>query len=384
VGASGADYKLRYRPSVESKAALAGLLQGAGEARKIRLKGLLNPRTHGNRKQMAFKLMRSAGYDWPVAKLPLRLLLALALRRSSAPLAQRRFLAANYLTLVDSAPLGRSEPRTIAYLRRTGVDGAPAVDVRMASITKLRGNLRQARKDAERALAKTGSEVLLEAMAVYNLAWIYRQMGEFEARLDLLHDYNERRAHIGPNWAAWLAIDDALLALGHGDPATAAEKMESPLAKFSRTTINHPAYNQDDEIARALIAWHSGDAPGARSQLEASLEKRPVRRLRPALFSSLTSQILLADSARVHGDLKLMDSWLGRARSRAYSALQQEQIALVQAFAIGDKDGLRRVEREARQQGFGLIAATASAARGGADATTALLVRSDLPLPALY
>jgi hypothetical protein len=43
VGASGADYKLRYRPSVESKAALAGLLQGAGEARKIRLKGLLNP-----------------------------------------------------------------------------------------------------------------------------------------------------------------------------------------------------------------------------------------------------------------------------------------------------------------------------------------------------
>lgn len=381
-GPSGADYELRYRPSFESRAGLAGLVQGAGKARWLRLRGLVSPRSSGSRKPMAYRLLRSAGFDWPAAKPPLRLALTLALRRPDLSSERREFLAANYLMLIDSAPLRRSDVRAVDRLRRSGLTGTTAVDVRFASIAKLRGDLRGARADAERAMANAGNDVLHEAMAVYNLAWIYRQMAEFVARRDLLHGYRDRRAHIGPNWAAWLAIDNALLALHFGDPVAAGDQMNSPLAKFSRGTVNHPAYVQDDRIARALITWHSSDPSGARSELEASLADRPTRRLRPALFSSLTTQILLADHARGQGDLDLMASWLRKARSRSRSTLQQVQIKLVYAYATEDVDDLNAIEREANRRGFGLIATTAASALS--DKGGRLVIRPDLPLPALY
>lgn len=383
-GPRGADYELRYRPSFESRAGLAGLVQGAGKARWLRLRALVSPRPSGSRKLMAYRLVRSAGFDWPAAKPPLRLALTLALRRPGLSSEQRGFLAANYLMLIDSAPLRPADERAVDRLRRSGVTGTNAVDVRLASIAKLRGDLRGARADAERALASAGSDVLPEAMAVYNLAWIYRQMADFEARRDLLDGYRDRRAHIGPNWAAWLAIDNALLALHFGDPVVAVEQMDSPLAEFSRGTVNHPAYVQDDSIARALIAWHAGDPGEARSELEASLAERPVRRLRPALFSSLTTEILLADHARGQGDLGRMDAWLRKARARSWSALQQAQVALVYACASEDSDDLEAIGREANRRGFGLIAATAASASGDGEEGGGLVVRPDLPLPALY
>jgi hypothetical protein len=336
TGSPGSDYRPRYLPSYESRAGLAGLVQGAAAARRLRWEGIRREQNSSRRKIMAFKLLRSTGYDLPVAKAPLRLALALALRRPGEGDEERAFLATNYLTLVDSGPLRRADRRVIARVRRMGIE-TPGIDVRLASIAKRWGDLTVARADAERALATVGDNVLLEAMTVYNLAWIYRQMAAFSKRELLLRNYEDRSAHIGPNWAAWLAIDDALLALHFGDWNRADDQMSAPLAQFSRETVNHPAYVQDHEIASALIAWHKGDPTGAGATLRTSLAKRSVARFQPALYSSITTQILLADLARAHGDLGLMEARLRKARRRTRSTIQRGQIDLVRAEGLGDQ-----------------------------------------------
>jgi hypothetical protein len=382
----GPEYKLRYEPTFESRAGLAGAISAAGDARRLRLKALVRDESP-NRRKLVISLLRSTGYDWAPARSPIAFAFARGMRRSRAGKEDREGMAVLYLTLIDSRPLRRSDAKAIARVRGLDLGSSAQAAVRFASIEKLHGDLTTAREDAEHALAVVGKNPFLEGMTRYNLAWIYRQQGDLERRRGLTGEVEDLYAHIGPNWAAWIALDDALLALHAGDTKTAKGKIDGPFMKFVTDSIGHPAYRQDAVTAEALLKWHVFGPDHAFGDLEEELATRPPSRILPARYSSITTLLLVADNCRARGDLAPARRCLRRARSRALSMLQQSQIDLAEAFTDGDIGRLGAVEADARGRGFGLVAATAAAAPAALDGRPSigeLLVAPELPLPALY
>jgi hypothetical protein len=381
------ELKVEYRPTLASRAGLAGALSAANTARWLRLRALISEEDPKRRKVAAIRLLRSAGYDWAWARGAVAFSFSRAMTRSGQKVEYREGMAVLYLSLIDSRPLRRSDAKAISRVRDLGLGGSAATAIRVASIEKLHGNLETAKRDAERAMHEVEDEPLLEGMIAYNLAWIYRQQGDFGKRRTLIKNVEDLYAHFGPNWSAWIALDNALFAINQGHANEAETMVKGPFVRFVSSSIGHPAFLQDAETARTLLIWHQKGADHAKDRLDRELRSRPVSRILPPRYSSITTLLLIADNARARGDLVTTRRCLRQARHRASSRLQQAQIDLAGAFADHDTETLRRVEDAARRDGFGLIASTADAARAALDgrsSSTELLVDPTLPLPALY
>jgi hypothetical protein len=226
----------------------------------------------------------------------------------------------------------------------------------------------------------------LEAMALYNLAWTYRKQAQFARRAELVERHRDRMPHIGFNWAAWLALDDVLMALHLGDVAAARERLSSPFMAYARSLIAHPMYAIDDAVANALVRWHEHGPSGVGAELHEVVGRHPMRPFARASFSAVDALIALADHARAVGDADAMRRRLRRARRRTASALQIAQVELVEQVAAGDRRGVTRVRDEAGRSGFGLIAATAGAALAFQDGTptSEVAFAPELPLAGIY
>jgi SIR2-like domain len=378
----------RSRPRIAlsylSRAGLLGQFLGSSAARKMLRKAILRDR--GGRKRAARLLVRSAGYDIAWVRTPLLLLLGGLLRLPNPYLSQLQEL---YVTLVDSRPLRPADRRAVENVRRRTRGGRGAILVRLASKEKLLGDLDAAVADAEaarRSLDVADPEgPQLEAMAVYNLAWIYRQRAEFDVRRGLLDDYAERMPHIGFNWAAWIELDEALAALNLGDLALARKHSAEPFLDYARGLIAHPLYRLDDDLVRAQLEWYEeGPGPSVERELQQIVDSyTPYGRWRRPSFTLLNTIILLGDHARATGDHARMRSYLVRARQKTASKLQSAQIELVDAVAEGDRRRLERLRAAARDVSFGLIAATVDAVLGDTPAAR-VAYASSRPLAGTY
>lgn len=205
-----------------------------------------------NRWLAAYRLVRSAGYDLAAIRGPLLMLL-----KPLLPLTRGRVRARVcelYAPLLDSRPVRPADRDALRRLAQVASESAEVL-VRLASKEKLLGDLDPAARHAEAALSdlrrRKGGQPLLEAMAVYNLVWISRNRADFTRRTQLLDLYRDRMAHIGFNWAAWLGLDEVLMALAVGDLAAAREQLDSPYFGFARTRTAHPRYQLDDDVVRA-------------------------------------------------------------------------------------------------------------------------------------
>jgi tetratricopeptide (TPR) repeat protein len=374
-----------YHPTNVARARASGQVLGSTEARRyLRRAAVANEGS--DRRRIILVLLRSLAFDRPLARPAIVGGMGLLLRVRRLDGDARLRIAEAYGSLIDSRPIRPSDARAMRRLRAVDPN-RPGIAVRLASIAKLHGDLRSARADAERALSATGNEPAMEAMAIYNLAWIYRQQGAFEARDELLGRVAEKRAHIGLNWAAWLAIEDILFELQVGRVEDAAHTADDQMLKFARDRLGHSLYTQDENIGRALLTWHRAGPERARHELEDCYRRAPVGTIAAPRFSSMTNLILLADLARAKGDPVTMRRHLGRARRRCRSRLQMAQIRLVAAAAELNRDTLGDLKRDAERQGFGLIAITVEALLSRSDDVDrpdGVLVRADLPLPALY
>lgn len=343
-----------------SRAQLLGQLRGAAVARRYLAKALFFDRGV-RRLPILVKLLRSAGYDIALVRPFLMATLSGLLRFPR--LRERTLLAELYATLLDARPLRRSDRRAIARLRSTPSASRPQILTRIASIEKLHGDLEQASTDGERSLSalRGGRNPALEAMTVYILTWTYRQRGEFERRAALVRKYEERIPHIGFNWAAWLQLDETLVALHVGDAAEARRRMNSPFMEYARQLIGHPMFRLDDDLTNALIRWHETGPEGIDTLLEEILSRHPIRRFSRPAFTSVDTLVVLGDHARVEGNLMAMRRRLRKARKRTCSDLQLAEIELVEAAATESRGQLERLRLQSARQGFGLIAQTLDA-----------------------
>jgi hypothetical protein len=377
---------LDFKLSNVSQAQLLGQLRGSAVARRHLAKALLFDR--GTRKRpLLVKLLRSAGYDIAWVRAPLMFALGGLLRLPR--LKERPLLAALYATLLDSRPLRRSDRRTIERLRSTPSAAKPQVLTRIASIEKLHGDLARASSDAEQSLAVLHHErhPALEAMTVYILAWTYRQRGEFGRRAELVKHYEGRMPHIGFNWAAWLQLDEALVALHAGNAAKARKRMESSFMEYARRLIRHPMFRLDDDLTEALVRWHEDGPEGIDAALEEILSHHPIRRFSHPAFTAVDTAIVLGDHARASGDLGTMRHRLRKVRGRTCSDLQLAEIELVEVAASGKRTRLERLRTQAARHDFGLIAQTVDAVAAsleGREQTGPVFYRPHLPLAGGY
>jgi len=377
---------LEFKPSNVSQAQLLGQLRGSAVARRYLVKALLFDR--GTRKlPLLVKLLRSSGYDISWVRAPL--MVALAGLLGLPKLRERPLLAELYATLLDSRPLRPSDRRAIGRLRSSPLAERPQILTRIASIEKLHGELAQASADAEQSLSllRLQRHPALEAMTIYILAWTYRQRGEFGRRAALAERYEQRMPHIGFNWAAWLQLDEALVALHAGKAAAARERMKSPFMKYARQLIRHPMFRLDDDLTEALVRWHEHGPEGIDTMLEEILTRHPIRRFSHPAFTAVDTMIVLGDHARVSGDLGAMRRRLRTARKRTCSDLQLAEVELVEVVASEDRVRLERLRAQAADRDYGLIVQTVDAVVAsleGREQTGPVIHRPRLPLAGAY
>lgn len=349
-----------------ARAAVRGQFVGAAAARRA-YAGALVRDPWALKPGAALRIVRSAGYDIPAVNAAF--VRALRVAAWVAPNALPASVWELYAMFVDARRLARSDRRDLVLLANAPVAASAGLLIRVASKEKRIGLLSQAAGHLHEAFAELRERErpapALEAMATYNLAWIERQRWRPEARSSLLEDYSaERMASIGFNWAAWLFLDDALLALDRGDVETAAAKLDDPFLSFARGWIDHPAFRADEAQACALLAWHRGAADVAK-RLDDSFGFA-LRSTGGRLgFTAIDTLVLLAERERVLGRRAGMEAHLRRAAHATRSTLQRARIALVRAAAAEEPSGLEAVARTAEADGLGLVAASARAALSG-------------------
>jgi SIR2-like domain len=377
----------RIQLSDVSRAQMLGQLRGSKVARRyLRRAVVFDP--SANRRLALFRLARSTGYDIFWARTPLLLVLGGALRLPRVRDWPR--VSELYATLIDARPIRPSDRR--ATRRLLAVSGATRGEIliRAASTEKLHGEFAAAIEHATHGLrdAERRRRPQLVAMAVYNLAWTYRQRADFERRARLVDQYGDRMPHIGFNWAAWLALDEVLVALHFGHASEARRLMSSPFLAYARSLIGHPMYRLDDSLNEVLVAWHEHGPTGIDARLAEILRRRRIRRfVRPA-FTAIDTLIVLGDHARAAGDAASMRHHLGLARRRTSSVLQESQIELVEATASGERLRLVQLREHLARRGFGLMAQTAAAVTahldGPENAGPTIFYRPELPLAGIY
>lgn len=370
-----------------ARAQLLGQFRGSAVTRENLRRAIVRdpPANRGNARYL---LLQSAGYDLPWARVIL--VLALSVMLKIPRLNARPRIAELYAVLIDARPSSRTDRRAIKRLLRTPNSQRAEILVRAASVEKLHGDLDGAVRHATEALEdlRQRSRPALEAMAVYNLAWTYRQAADFEARHRLRAAFDERMAHIGFNWAAWLAQDDLLLALNLGDLDRAREVVQSPFLAFARSLIRHPMYELDSDLNQAILLWHEKGPEAGVGALEKLLAGHPISRIGPIPFTVTDALIAFADSARALGNTATMEKRLTRAARRSQSRLQDAKVDLVRHVAASDSTALRTFAKQALAAGLGLIARTAEAAAlyvdTGSCVDAQVAYRPDLPLAGIY
>jgi tetratricopeptide (TPR) repeat protein len=334
-----------------------------------------------------FQLVRSTGFDRWWARGPILLALGVALRTRWKSLPR---LGELYATMLDARTIRPGDRRAVRRLLAGPRAEQAEILLRVTSIEKLHGELDAAVRHGEQALrdAERHRRPRLAAMAVYNLAWTYRQRGEFERRAELVARYEDRMPHIGFNWAAWLGLDEVLVALHFGDALRARTLMDGATLEYARSLIRHPAYGLDDDLTGALVRWHEDGPAGIDELLVRILEKSPVRRFAHPPFTAVDTLIVLADHARATGESRAMQRRLRRARRGTSSDLQLGEIELVEAVAASDRARLERFREDAERRQFGLLARSAEAvlgqSEGGPPDSEAVFYRPSLPLAGLY
>ncbi|MDO8185538.1 SIR2 family protein [Conexibacter sp. JD483] len=362
------------------KAVADGQFRGSAHARRAYARALLSD-PWVLRPRALSRLLRSAGYDLrPVGAAELALLrVALRLPRVRDAFEPWRM----YATLLDAQPQRPGDERDLARLRGSRHAGSADLLVRLSSKLKRDGQLTAAAADAQSALdelrRRERPQPLLEAMAAYNLAWIERQRWQPARRREVVAAYGERMPHIGFNWAAWLHLDDTLLALCEGRVADARERLSDPFVRFARERIAHPSYLADEQLANVLLDWHEHGPGGVAGRLEQVLRFDGTVGRRAPSFNAVDTLVLLAEHARVVGDRSRCERLLGDAARRTRSRLQLRRITLVGAAAADDAAALDALAHDPEA---GLVAATASALSGGSG--RGLAVTAAAPLPALY
>jgi SIR2-like domain len=369
-----------------AKAQMLGQFRGSAAARRhLRRAVLWDPPE--NRGLALFRLVRSMGFDIPWARQPLLWAVGVALRVPR--LRDRPRVAELYATLIDARPIRPGDRRAVRRLLALPGASRSEILVRVASTEKLHGELDAAIAHAHAAMRdiERRRRPRLEAMAVYNLAWIYRQRGDFARRSRLVEQYGDRMPHIGFNWAAWLALDEVLVALHFGDVTRARQLMTSPFLTYARSLIAHRMYRLDDALNAVLLEWHERGPGGIDLRLKEILEANPLRLLRRPPFTAVDTLIVLADHSRAVGDRSGMRGHLRRARRRTCSALQLAEADLVEAAGSLDRGRVVAVRDSAARRGFGLIEQTAEAVladMAGRAAPTPVVYRQDLPLAGIY
>jgi hypothetical protein len=370
--------RLTYR----ARASLLGQFRGSSYARRLLLLSIvLDPAPL--RSSSALGLLRSAGFDIP----ELGLLIAGALRAATRlPRSrQNKRIWEIYAAILDALPLRHSDARDLARLASSPFGERAELLTRIASKRKRIGDLQGAAATAEQSLTDlTGRQTphpAMEGMTAYNLIWIYRQSWQIERRTQILDIYRERMPHIGFNWAGWIGLEEALIALTTGDSRRAREVLQNPRMRYVRR-IKHPAYMIDDDLANLLVNWSEHGPPGIDLQLEDLVRRFQSHHvLYKRAYSRINALLLLADHARVSGNKARLHQWLQAARKDSLSQLQHEQAKLIEAVATEDSPRLRQLARQPR---FGLIAATAQTITGEALAPARIECRPSGPLPALF
>jgi hypothetical protein len=370
-----------------ARAQLLGQFRGASAARaQLRRAILRDPEP--NRGKARYRLLRSIGYDIPLARSVLVNTLNVLL--ATPPLKDHPGLSELYAMFLDARPIRPADERALKRLLAGPGATRAEILVRVASVEKLHGHLAAAAEHARLALddSRRRPNPRLEAMATYNLAWTYRQRADFAARHQLVEMFAERIPHIGFNWAGWLAQENVLAALNQGDLAGAQEGWESPFLNYSRSLIGQEMYGLDDTFNQAILRWHEKDASEGYEILSRLLAKYPLDRDRWPPFTLIDAQIALADAARALGDRRAVERRLAQAEEKACSLLQRAKIRLVRLVTVGESSDLRAFERRAAAQGFGLIAATAEAVLHhhgrSLPGNPAVFYQPQLPLAGIY
>jgi hypothetical protein len=378
--------RLRMAVTWTTRARLRGQFQGAAAARRCYLAAIaFDPQQLKG--QAVWKLLRSLGYDRPV---PRRLLMG-ALRSCLGTAFGRRStrLWILFATMLDARPDSSSDQADLAMLRASHLADSADVRVRIASKEKRSGALRDAEDNLELALdeLRRRSEPVpgLEAMAVFNLAWVRRQRWRVAEREQLIRAYADRMPHIGFNWAAWLKLDDVFAALNRGQQAAAELALTDPFLDLASGLIRHPMFLADVAQARALLAWHAGDPELAERGLEDAISLALPLEREGRSFTAVDSHLLLADLARARGDRRRLERVLATTEPLRRSPLHRARARLLKAYAAADRESLRRLTEQGHAQGWGLIEATIAAIEaGGAAIEEGPAVAWSLPLPALY
>jgi hypothetical protein len=363
------------------RANVIGRFRGSPAARRALLRSVLAdpvPLRRGS----ARRLIRSLGFDVPEIGVILLVMLPLTLRLPRL----RRELAIweTYAAVLDALPLRRRDPADLRRLEQSPYRDAAELLTRLASKRKRIGQLAQAARDGERALAglhaRREPSPALEAMTAYNLIWIYRQLWKLPRRQEIYEQYEERLAHVGFNWAGWLTLDEALLNIALGHISRSRELLDSPRMRYVRR-IGHPAFLIDQTLGGVLVDWAESGPMAIMGRLEETRGRFKSRRiLQRRAYSRVNTLLLLADHARATGDERRMSYWLSEARRSTRSALQHHQAELLEATARGDEQGLCTL---AEHPEYGLIAASAKAVLGHEAPGRGLSWRPLMPLPAL-
>jgi len=351
--------RMRVHYTNTTRASVVGQFRGAGAARYYYARALLlDPRPL--RRSAAWHLLRSAGFDIRVVGAAIIVALRSLTRISRFTRSRRTWEL--FAALVDAQPLRPCDRRDLRRLENAPESDRAEIQIRLASKRKRTGELAAARAHAERALSdiyrSTEARPRLEAMTVYNLAWILRQQWDVRERSQLVERYRDRLAHIGFNWAAWLRLDDALMALSLGDIAGAEGALSDPFLRYATDLIGHPMYTTDDQLARTLLRWCARGPAGVESELAAVYRSERSGRWPP--YRATNTLLLLADHARATGDAARMDGYLAQAL-RSLSSLQRTQGELVAAVAREDERALSGLRKNAEDARFGLILATLDA-----------------------
>jgi hypothetical protein len=349
-----------------ARARIRGQFRGAVAARKAYAWAIMADPWELKR-AAAWRLIRSSGYDRPVAGTAM-----LSGLRMASPIVGRRFPDAIwglYATLLDSRPLAATDDADLRRLRNSPFADNAAMLVRMASKEKLLGRLDDAAVHLRAAFDELASrdrpDPPLEAMATYNLAWTERQRGALDARQAVMVDVDRRLAHMGFNWAAWLQIDAALLALDAGDPDGAHTLLDGPFLRFARERIRHPAYLADEAQAKALLRWHREGPSGVEKALLHSLRLARQATGGRLGFTAVDTLTLLGELARTEGRQSEMRRRLGQATAATRSALQQARIELVHTVAADDPQALATAATDFQHRGFGLLSWSARTSLNG-------------------
>jgi hypothetical protein len=343
-------------PSRAARAAVIGEFRGSVAGRReYAMAVLLDP--WDLKRAAAWRLLRGSAFDRPRIRRAV-----LAVLRAGARWTRRRWFGRFwelYATLLDAEALAPTDDRDLRLLRASpGADSADVL-VRLSSKEKRIGRLEQAQVDGRRAmdvLARDGAAPGLEAMAIYNLAWIARQRWDLAARSEVTGGMPERMGMIGFNWAAWLRLDDALLAIDLGDIPGARAAYGDPFLRLARERRRHRMYVADDQQVRALLAWHEHGPDAVEMSLHEVLRLAASGDPRRPGFTEIDTLLLLADHARATGLRSPMDRRLAEVRRSSRSRLQHRRADLVACAASADACDLERLGSACATEGFGLIA----------------------------